>query len=73
MLWDILTQYLITFGWAITGSVSMAIGIAIALKLFDLSTPKVDEWKCVEQGNIAMAIVLAAIVLSVGLVISSAI
>jgi uncharacterized membrane protein YjfL (UPF0719 family) len=70
---DILFQYLITFGWALTGSVSMAIGIAIALKIFDVSTPKIDEWKCIEQGNIAMAIVIAAIIISVGLVISSAI
>jgi hypothetical protein len=40
---EILNSYLITFGWAIVGSVAMGLGITIALKMFDLSTPKVDE------------------------------
>ena len=39
---EILTAYMITFGWAIVGSDSMGIGIIITLKLFDLSTRKVD-------------------------------
>jgi hypothetical protein len=42
---DIFTAYLITFGWAIVGSVGMGVGIVIALKLFDLSTPRLDEWE----------------------------
>jgi len=70
---DIATAYAITFGWAIVGSVSMGLGIIIALKMFDLSTPKVDEWELIKQGNIAMAIVLAAIIISLGIVIAGAI
>ena len=63
--------YLITFGWAIVGSVSMALGIIIALKMFDLSTPNVDEWKLVKEGNIPIAIIFAALILAVGYVIGS--
>ncbi len=37
------TAYLITIGWAMVGSISMAVGIIIALKLFDASTPRDDE------------------------------
>jgi uncharacterized membrane protein YjfL (UPF0719 family) len=70
---EIFIAYLITFGWAIVGSVGMGIGIIIALKLFDLSTPRVDEWELIKQGNVAMAIVLAAIIVAVGLVIAGAI
>ncbi len=70
---EIFTAYAITFGWAIVGSISMGIGIVIALKIFDLSTPKVDEWELIKQGNIPMAIVLAAIILSLGMVIAGAI
>lgn len=70
---SIFIAYLITFGWALVGSISMGVGIVIALKLFDLSTPKVDEWDLIKQGNIAMAIVLAAVILSLGIVVSSAI
>ena len=73
MMSDIFMAYLITFGWAIVGSLSMGIGIIITLKLFDLSTGSVDEWELIKQGNIPMAIVLAAIILSLGIVVSSAI
>lgn len=70
---DILIAYLITFGWAIVGSVSMGLGIVITLKLFTLSTRDVDEWALVKSGNIPIAIILAAIILSLGFVVASAI
>lgn len=70
---EILLSYLITFGWAIVGSVSMGLGIIIAVKMFELSTHRVDEWELIKQNNIAMAIILAAVIVSVGIVIASAI
>jgi hypothetical protein len=70
---DLLSAYLITFGWAIVGSVSMGIGIIIAIKLFDLATREVDEWALVKAGNIPISIILAAIILSLGIVVSAAI
>ena len=72
-MYDIFLAYAITFGWAITGSVSMGLGIIIAVKLFELSTRKVDEWELIREGNIPMAIVLASVIISLGLVVSSAI
>jgi hypothetical protein len=73
MLQQVLLDYLITFGWAIVGSVAMGLGIIIALKMFDLSTRKVDEWELIKQGNIPVAIILAAVVISLGIVIAAAI
>ena len=70
---DLFTAYLITFGWALVGSIAMGVGIIIALKLFDLATTDVDEWKLVREGNIPIAIILAALILSLGLVVSAAI
>jgi uncharacterized membrane protein YjfL (UPF0719 family) len=70
---QILLTYLITFGWAIVGSVSMGLGIIIAVKMIELSTHRVDEWELIKQNNMAMAIIMAAVILSVALVISSAI
>ena len=70
---SIFTAYAITFGWAIVGSVSMGLGILIALKLFTLSTKDVDEWALIKAGNIPMSIVLAAVIMSLGMVVSSAI
>lgn len=72
-LQEILVAYGITFGWAIVGSIAMGLGIIIALKLFDLSTSKVDEWELVKQGNVPIAIILASVILSLGIVISAAI
>jgi uncharacterized membrane protein YjfL (UPF0719 family) len=63
--------YLITFGWALVGSISMAIGIIIALKMLDVSTPKVDEWQLIKEGNIPIAIIFGSVILSVGYVIAA--
>ncbi len=70
---EIFRAYAITFGWAITGSISVGLGIIIALKLFTLSTRDVDEWKLIREGNMAMAVVLASIVISLGIVIAAAV
>jgi uncharacterized membrane protein YjfL (UPF0719 family) len=67
----VLNAYLITFGWALVGSISMAIGIIIALKMFDLSTPKVDEWQLIKDGNVPMGIIFASVILSLGYVIAA--
>lgn len=69
----IFEAYAITFGWAVVGSFAMGLGIIIALKMFCLSTRKVDEWELIKQGNMAMAVILAAVIISLGIVISAAI
>ncbi len=68
---DIFIAYLITFGWAIVGSVSMGLGIIIALKMFDWSTRDVDEWQLIKDGNIPMGIIFAALILALGYVVGS--
>ncbi len=70
---EIFTAYAITLGWAVTGSVGMAIGIVLALKIFDLSTPKVDEWQKISEGNMAVAVVISSFIVSVALVIAAAV
>ena len=64
----ILLQYLITFGWALTGAISMALSLSILLKIFSWITP-IDEWKEIEKGNVSMAIILAAVIIGTALVI----
>lgn len=64
----ILQQYLITFGWALTGAVSMGISLSIVIKVFDWISP-VNEWKEIEKGNMSMAVILAAVVLGSAFVI----
>lgn len=68
---EILYAYLVTFGWAIVGSVAMGIGIIITIKLFDWSTKDVNEWQLVKDGNVPIAIILAAMILALGYVVGS--
>jgi len=64
----LLTQYLITFGWAVTGAISMAIALGLGIKLFSLLTP-INEWKEIEKGNLSAALVVSAVILGFALVI----
>jgi len=43
------------------------------LKLLDVSTRKVDEWESSKQGDAAMAIILASVIVALGIVVSAAI
>jgi uncharacterized membrane protein YjfL (UPF0719 family) len=70
---ELMRAYGITFGWAIVGSIGMGLGIIIALKMFAFSTRKVDEWALIKEGNMAMAVVLAAVIISLGIVIAAAV
>ena len=70
---QVLFAYLITFGWAIVGSIGVAVGISLSIKIFDWTTPSVNEWELVKNGNIPIAIILSSMIIAVGLVIASAI
>lgn len=67
----ILNAYLITFGWALVGSIAMGCGVIIMLRLFDWSTPNVDEWALIKSGNIPMALILSSMILALGIVVAS--
>lgn len=64
----ILKQYLITFGWAIVGGLSMSISLGILLKIFHWITP-INEWEEIKKGNISVAIIIAAVVLGTAIVV----
>jgi uncharacterized membrane protein YjfL (UPF0719 family) len=64
----IFIQYLITFGWAITGAISMGVALSILVKIFSWISP-VDDWQEIKNGNKAMAIVLASVILGGAIVI----
>ena len=70
---EILMAYLITFGWALVGSVSMAIALVLSLTIFNFLNRGVDEWKLIRDGSIPMSIVLAAVILATGIVVGNAI
>lgn len=68
----ILSAYVVTLGWAVVGAMAMAIALVVLLRIFTWLTP-VDEWAELRQGNVAIAIVVAAVVLAFALVVAAAI
>lgn len=69
---NIFREFLITFGWAITGGLSMAIMLPIVIRIFNWINP-IDEWQEIKNGNIGVAILLSAVIIATALVIASAI
>ena len=63
-------MYLKTLGWALVGSVSMGLGLVIALTLFTVMTRKVDEWQLIKENNMSMAVIMAAVVLGTSIVVA---
>jgi uncharacterized membrane protein YjfL (UPF0719 family) len=50
----------------------MSLALGLLIKVWNLLTP-VDEWEEIKKGNIAVAIVLAAVIIGFAIVVSVAI
>ncbi len=64
-----LMMYLRGIGWAIIASVGFAIGIGLAIKVFDWLSSDIDEWEEIKKGNLGVALILISLILMVGLLI----
>jgi uncharacterized membrane protein YjfL (UPF0719 family) len=64
----LLVDYLKAFGWGLVGAITMAISLWILLRVFTWLTP-VDEWEELKKGNIAIAIVMAAVIVGFAIVV----
>lgn len=70
MIPDIFVQYALTFGWAMTGVLSMAVALTVIVKLFSAYISPIDEWKLIKEGNIAVAIVMGSVIVGTALVVA---
>jgi uncharacterized membrane protein YjfL (UPF0719 family) len=68
----ILVEYLKAIGWGVVGVITMALSLWVLLAIFTWLTP-VDEWEELKKGNLAIAIVMAAVIIGFALVVASAI
>jgi len=64
-----LIEYLRAVGWALTASIGFAIGISIALTVFDKMTPHINQWSEVKAGNYGAALIITSIIIMSGLII----
>lgn len=69
---EILKNYLVLFGYGIVGAISMSISLAIITKTWSWLTP-VNEWEELKKGNLAVAIVLAAVIIGFAVVVAVAV
>jgi uncharacterized membrane protein YjfL (UPF0719 family) len=67
----LLTDYLVALGWGIVGALTLAIALALFLRVFTWLTP-IDEWAELRNGNVGVAVVLAAVIIAFGLVVAGA-
>jgi uncharacterized membrane protein YjfL (UPF0719 family) len=67
----LLTDYLVTLGWGIVGALTMAIALVLLLRVFTWLTP-IDEWAELRNGNVGVAVVLAAVIIAFALVVAGA-
>ena len=67
-----MVDYATAIGWGVVGAISMAAGLARLLKVFDWLTP-INEWAEIQKGNLAVAVIMAAVILALGIAIGFAI
>ncbi len=70
MIRMVLFQYAMTLGWAMVGAIGMALALALSLRLYNVLTPGLDEMAELKEGNMAVALVMAAVVIAMGLVVA---
>ena len=64
-----LREFGFTVAWALVASVAMGLSLGLLIKFFDWMTP-VNEWNQIRNGNIAMGLILAAVIISFGFVVA---
>ena len=70
MVKEQLLSYLVTLGYAVVGAISMGVGLGLALKIFTVLTPGIDEIEELKKGNVSVAIGRGAVIRSRGAVVA---
>ena len=60
-------EYIKTFFWGLTGAITMAVALPILLTVFNKFTP-IDEWAEIKKGNMAVGIIIAALIIGFAIV-----
>jgi uncharacterized membrane protein YjfL (UPF0719 family) len=64
-----LSQMARSLAWALVAAVSFALAMGLAIKVFDWLSKDINEWEEIRKGNIGVALIFVAMILSVGLVL----
>ncbi len=64
-----LSDALYLFFWSIVGAVAFALVAALAMRIFNILTPGIDEMAELKRGNIAVGIVMMGFLLTIAIVV----
>lgn len=67
----IIQNFGLMLGYGVGGALMMSLALAILVKVWNWITP-IDEWEELKKGNMAVAMVLSAVIIAFAIVISSA-
>lgn len=68
----LLHNIILLFAYGLSGALVMAVSLALLMKVWDWITP-INEWEELKKGNIAVAIVTGAVIVSLAIIIASAV
>jgi uncharacterized membrane protein YjfL (UPF0719 family) len=69
-LGNLAVQVLFALFWALVGAFIFTLVVSIAMRVFSLLTPSLDEIEEIRNGNVAIAMVMFAFLLSVAAVVA---
>ena len=58
-----------SLAWSVVAAVSFAFAMGLSIKVFDWMSKDINEWEEIKKGNIGVALIFVAMILSVGLVL----
>jgi uncharacterized membrane protein YjfL (UPF0719 family) len=58
-----------SLGWALVAAISFSFSMGLAIKVFDWMSRDINEWEEIKKGNLGVALIFVAMILSVGLVL----
>jgi uncharacterized membrane protein YjfL (UPF0719 family) len=64
-LWNFLVNAVAALFWAVIAVIIFAFAVGVAMRIFTALTPGLDEMAELRRGNIAVALVMVAFILSV--------
>jgi len=73
LLYTILLSYGKGLGWCIVASVGFAIGVGLAIKVFDWLSTDIEEWEEIKKGNMGVSLIIISLIVSVAAIIISVI
>jgi len=58
-----------SLGWALVAAVSFTFAMGLSIKVFTFLSGDIDEWDEIKKGNLGVALIFVAMILSVGMVL----